>query len=879
VRVVRTRCEHLVDPLGIDAVAPSLSWALESDRRGDVQTAWRVRVSSSPDGSGDLWDSGRVPGPKTLSIRYGGEPLTSRTRCWWTVQAWDADGEEAEPGHGTWELGLLKREDWFASWIAAPQAAPVHLRHGFQVDRPVVRARAYATARGLYDLWLNGSRVGEDLLRPGWTDYRTRIQVQTYDITDLVVDGPNAVGVLLGSGWYAGQVGWVEDVYAEAGPVSALVQLELTHDDGSVTVVGSGPSWLAHPSHLLQSDLMRGEVCDLRLAVPGWSEASCDETGWSSVTVVPEPAAALVADTAPPVRRLLTLTPVGTWPGPDGGWIVDLGQNLVGRVRIRLDGPAGREVTLRHAEVLEPDGRLHVANLRTATSTDVVVLAGGPVEYEPTFTTHGFRYVEVTGVDEPPVLQGIVLGSDLPQVGSFACSNETVTQLQRNIEWSQRGNHLEVPTDCPQRDERLGWTGDAQSFVSTAACNADLTAFYGKWLTDLIDTQRADGAFGDVAPLVLPELFSSAAPGWGDAGTVVPMTLFQHYGDEALLERCYPAMRSWVERLHMLNPDLLWRQGRGNDYGDWVAVDADTPPELVSSAFLAHSTQLVAKAAALLGRDEDAARFADAFQRAREAFCSAYVTPSGRVFGGTQTSYVLPLAFDLVPAEQRPVLAQHLVEDIGRCGQGDFMARRARRPAWHLSTGFLGIRDLLPVLTESGHLDVAYRLLENETFPSWGYSVVQGATTIWERWDAFTVDAGINRDRMNSFNHYCFGSVGAWLFSTVAGLAPAADAVGYDRVVVRPRPGGSIRWARASHQSVRGEISSSWELSEDGFALDVRVPCNARAEVWLPTNDPARVTESGRPLAEAHGVALLETRGTIVLSVGSGDYRFLTPTP
>lgn len=889
------RCAHLGDPCGLGDRNPVLTWELRSKIRGDTQTAWQVSVSSRPNGRADLWDSGKVAGGETVGIVYGGTPLSSRQRCWWSVRVWDALDRASEPATGSWEMGLLEPGDWQASWVAAPPALrelepspealadldgwrglrPVHLAGAFTVGSPVARARAYVTARGLYDLWLNGTRVGADLLRPGWTDYHQRIQVQTYDVTSLLRQGDNAVGVHLGTGWYAGRVFWLERVYGDDRP-SALVQLELTHDDGSVIVFGSDGTWLAQTSPLLWSDLMKGEALDAASLASDWAAPEADRRGWLTAEVVPAPTVPLVATAAPGVRRLMEIEPRDAWVGPDGQWIVDMGQNMVGRVRIRLDGPAGAVVRLRHAEVLEPDGRLHTANLRSARATDVVVLAGTEIVYEPTFTTHGFRYVEVTGLAGPPEssrLVGVVLGSDLPQVAEFSCSSELVTQLQRNIEWGQRGNHLEVPTDCPQRDERLGWTGDAQAFVSTAAMNADLTAFYDKWLTDLMDTQQPDGAFGDVAPLILPELFASASAGWGDAGTVVPTTLFQHYGDHAQLARCYPAMVAWVDRLHRLNPDLLWRHGRGNDYGDWVPVDADTPQELVASAFLAHSTDLVARAARVLGRDEEAAHYAEIFGRACAAFCGAYVAPSGRVYGATQTSYVLPLAFGLVPPDKRPALAGFLVADIARSGEGEFMATTRRRPPWHLSTGFLGIRDLLPVLTDAGYLDVAYRLLENETFPSWGYSIRQGATTIWERWDAYTVEDGIKDGGMNSFNHYCFGSVGQWLFSTVAGIAPAPDAVGFDRIVVRPRPGGSLTWAAASHRSVRGEIATSWRLLGDRVELDVRIPCNARAEVWVPAT--AGVTEGGLPLAAAPGVTVLgQGEGETRVAVGGGEYRF-----
>ncbi|HVB26521.1 MAG TPA: family 78 glycoside hydrolase catalytic domain, partial [Mycobacteriales bacterium] len=578
-RALALRVEYRTDPVGIDVRRPRLSWELESAVRGDVQIGYRIAVSSSAAqaaaATGDLWDSGRVSSAETIGIEYDGPELRSGQRCWWSVHVWDASGGPSGWAPAAfWEMGLLEDSDWRAVWIApaveasqsvgpphgvtldpgSPLASrfdlggwrgprPAYLRQRFSVEAPVVAARAYVTARGLYDLHVNGQRVGEDLLRPGWTDYDKRIQYQVYDVTPFVRSGANAVALLLGSGWFAGRVAWQDRIYGDT--PSVLVQLQITRADGAVEFVCSDGSWVSAASPLLWSDLLIGECFDASAQVTGWDAAELDDTSWQPVTVVAPPTAPLVAERGPAVRRLRVLTPISVRQQVPGRWTFDMGQNMVGRVRLRVSGPAGTRLVIRHAEMLEADGRLHTANLRKALATDIVVLDGDDIVYEPHFTTHGFRYVEVSGLPGSPAdgfLTGIVLGSDLPQAGEFECSHPLVNALQSNIVWGQWGNFFEVPTDCPQRDERLGWTGDAQAFINTACFNADTAAFFTKWLDDLIDTQRPDGAVGDVAPLVRPAMFGAAAPGWGDAVVIVPWRLYERYGDRGLLNRCFPAM-------------------------------------------------------------------------------------------------------------------------------------------------------------------------------------------------------------------------------------------------------------------------------------------------------------------------------------------------
>jgi alpha-L-rhamnosidase len=546
-----------------------------------------------------------------------------------------------------------------------------------------------------------------------------------------------------------------------------------------------------------------------------------------------------------------------------------MGQNMVGWARLKVRGEAGTTVRMRFAEALNPDGTIYTENLRSARQTDTYVMGGGGEEvYEPRFTSHGFHYVEVTGYPgEPPLdaVVGRVVHSATPPSGSFECSSPMVNRLQSNIVWGQRGNFLSIPTDCPQRDERLGWTGDAQIFVRTASLNMDVAAFFAKWMDDVQDAQSPEGAFTDVVPLLegsgVIDL-SRGAPAWGDAGVIVPWTIYKTYGDTRIIEKHYDAMTRWMSYLREANPDLLRRNKLGNNYGDWLSPEGDaTPKDLLATAYWAHDANLMAEMSRTIGRD--AAGYEELFEGVKEAFNRAYVDPDGKIKGDTQTGYVVALHMGLLPEELRARAAEHLV-------------RTVEEKDWHLSTGFVGVGYLCPVLTEAGYPEVAYRLLNNETYPSWGYTIKNGATTIWERWDGWTEEHGFQSPNMNSFNHYSLGSVGEWLYRYVAGIDLDPRGAGYDRIVIRPRPGGGLAHASAGYDSVRGGIESAWELSDGEFRLRVTIPPNTRATVHVPAADGTEVSEGGGPVEEAEGVELLRGDGEeAVLSVGSGRYEFV----
>lgn len=762
-----------------------------------------------------------------------------------------------------------------------------YLRKSFTLSAPPKSARLYATALGIYQLSINGQRVGNDIFRPGWTDYHKRIQYQTYDVTKLLQKrGENVLGVVLGNGWYSGHIGLTGRQNYGPAP-RALLLLVLENADGTTQRIVTDGSWKAATGPILSDDMLMGETYDARREQTGWHAPGFNDGEWKPVLVeprgmvppggkgarlYPKPATnvPLVAQLGPSVEKFTELKAKSVTEKPAGSYVFDLGQNMVGWARLRVKGTAGTTVRLRFAEMLNPDGSIYTTNLRGAKATDYYTLKGGGEEvYEPTFTFHGFRYVELTGFPGKPgkeAVTGVVVTSATPVSGSFACSNPMVNRLQSNIVWGQMGNYLEAPTDCPQRDERLGWMGDAQVFIRTACYNRDVASFITKWTQDVVDAQSPSGGFPDVTPRI--GVLNDGSPAWGDAGVIVPWTVYLHYGDTRLLDQRYPAMAKWIEHIHSANPNLLWINRSGNNYGDWLNIGADMPREIIGTCYFAYSTHLVAKAARVLGKTADAEKYENLFRQIKAAYNAAYVRPDGRILdrngkGDTQTCYLMALRFDLLSPEMRQLAIRHLVTDI------------VEKRGTHLSTGFVGVSYLNPTLTQTGHTDVAYRLLNNDTFPSWGYSIKQGATTIWERWDGWTVEKGFQDPGMNSFNHYSLGSVGEWLYHTVAGIDLDPEQPGFKHILLRPRPGGGLTYAKATYDSIQGRIVSDWTLENGTFRWKVVVPANTTATVYIPAANAASVTEGNAPITQAEGVRFLRMEdGAAVYNVGSGTYLF-----
>ncbi len=804
-----------------------------------------------------------------LSLGYPGkEPVVLFSDRQWKTAAgkaegWTAVDFDASRWKAAAEIVPMGQSPWGSDANRTPSQSPILHKTMKLADKPIATARLYATALGLYELRINGRRVGNHAMAPDWTDYDKRVRYQVYDVGGLLQPGQNALAALLGNGRYCGHMGFGRLQQWGKEP-ALLAQLEVTYRDGSTQRIVTDASWRVHGSPILASDLMVGESYDARRELPGWDEPGLDDAAWAAAKLRKPSHGPLEGQVMEPVRELAGLQPKTIREAAPGRWIFDLGQNMVGVVCLQVAAPAGTRLVLRHAEMLNPDGTIYTENLRCAAATDTYVCrGGGPEMWQPRFTLHGFRYVELTGLPGKPdreTVNGVVIGSDTPRAGRFECSDPRINQLQANIEWGQRGNYLSVPTDCPQRDERMGWMGDAQVFIGTAACNADVAAFFTKWLLDVDDAQMPDGAFTNVSPS--PE-HGHGTPAWGDAGVICPWTIYQVYGDRRVLQRHLPAMTRWIQWCRTQSTGLIRDKDRGGDFGDWLSIKADTPNDVIGTAYFAYSTRLVAKSYEALGKSAEAAEYERLFQDIKAAFNKRYVAADGRIHGNTQCCYAMALRFDLLPAELRPKAAQYLEDDIKAKG-------------WHLSTGFVGVSYLLPVLTEAGKLDTAYRLLMQDTFPSWLFSVKHGATTVWERWDGWTPERGFQDPNMNSFNHYALGSCGRWLFDTVAGIGLDPARPGYRHILIHPRPGGGLTWAKAFYRSIRGPIATEWSFRSDGtLALGVTIPVGATATVYLPASDPRSLRESGKPLQDAEGVRLLRREGACaVLEIGSGSYHF-----
>jgi len=730
-----------------------------------------------------------------------------------------------------------------AQWISSPLVGGVYtsapapyFRKSFSISQPVKKATLTITALGIYEPYLNGERVGDHIFAPGWTDYSKRVQYQVYDVVRFLKKGENILGNILGDGWYCGSLGWENKRQTWGDRPKLLAHLEIILADGTTTSIVTDKSWKISAGPILQNDFLQGEVYDARLELGPWCESGYDDSAWAEALLSESPKIEMHPSPAPPVRHIATLMPktIAHHPYWRDRRIIDFGQNFAGRVSISVKTKPGRTITLRFAEILNPDGTLYTENLRGARVTDYYTCKSDQTEaWEPHFTFHGFRYVEIFGVkeDETFEIKGIVLHSDTPPTGSFSCSHPLLNQLQSNITWGQKSNFLEVPTDCPQRDERLGWTGDAQVFIRTAAFNMDVRGFFHKWLRDLADTQTPEGAIMRVAPNYLAIGISDGGPAWSDAMVICPWTIYICYGDREVLEENYePMVRYHTYLTKKLTLDHI-RSHPDVDpwggHGDWLALDGSgktegiTPRDLIGTAFYAYDTEILAKTAEILGKKEDSSRFAALHKKIAAAFCRRFVTEDGLIVSGTQTSYVLALHFRLLPEKLRPVAAKALAQDVEKRG-------------FHLATGFVGTPYILDVLTENGHLDTAYKLLEQETFPSWLFPVKNGATTIWERWDGWTPDKGFQDKGMNSFNHYAYGAVGSWMYQTVAGLDLDPSEPGYRHIIFKPRPGGTITSAQADLKTPHGKASIRWEKSKAGLKLSLTVPPGTRATLLPP---------------------------------------------
>lgn len=883
IEVNQLRCEYSENPIGIAEKQPRLSWILTSAIENQVQTAYQVLVASSPsllsERKADFWNSSKVESDRSIQVNYEGRELKSRDACWWKVRVWDKDGKASawsEPA--SFEMGLLEAGDWKADWIKSSlefeeldHPSPM-LRKGFKLGQAIKSARLYISSLGLYVAEINGQRVGDQVLTPGWTSFQHRVQYQTFDVSSMLNIGDNAMGVVLGNGWYRAFRPNSQNVDGYGSEsLDVMAQLEVLYADGTREVICTDPSWKSSTGPILGSTIYDGESYDARLEKPGWSKAGYAEHDWSGVEVVSYDKSKVVAPAAPPVKKIEEILPIEVLITPEGDTVVDMGQNMVGWIRLKVDCPAGTEIQLRHAEVLDKEGNFYTANLRKAAQTNTYICKGGGEEvFEPSFTFQGFRYVDVSGYPgevTKEMLTGVVVHSDMEKRGSFSCKDELINQLQHNILWGQKGNFLDVPTDCPQRDERLGWTGDCQAFAPTACYNMDCAGFYTKWLKDLALDQHEDGAVPHVIPNVLGR---GGAHGWQDAATIVPWVVYQYYGDVQILKEQYASMKALVEYMRKEAGDAYIWVPRERQFGDWLAFattrsdypGATTDKDLLASAFFYHSTDLLQRTAKILGKESDAGDYLKLMTLIKEAYAKEYLTPNGRMSSNTQTAYVIALAYGLIPEELEAVAAQRLADDVNAFG--------------HLTTGFLGTPHLCHVLTTYGYLEEAYKLLYRKNYPSWLYPVTQGATTIWERWDGQKPDGSFQNPGMNSFNHYAYGAVGDWLYRKVAGIDLDPANPGFKAFVIKPHPGHEMNEVQASHFSPYGTISSAWKIEDGQFTLTVEIPVNTSAEVYVPASGSG-LEVNGEACSSAEKV---EEKGLdysyYKLKKGSGSYTFVS---
>ena len=881
VKVSNLLCENKTNPIGIAVTQPRLSWQLTSQKRNIMQTAYEIKVSAGAAGSNRnpgnvVWNSGKVSSSQSVHVPYAGDSLQQGVKYNWQVRVWDNNGKaSAWSPVAYWMVGLLNPSDWKAKWIEAGYqedtvSRPATLfRRQFVAGKKVKSAVAYITAHGMYEAFINGKRIGDFYLTPGWTSYHKRLQYQMYDVTGLMTQGRNAIGVLLGSGWYRGILSYYNRNNHYGKDISLLFQLHINYEDGSSEIVLSDETWKSSTGAIRYSEIFNGETQDARKEQTGWTRANFNDTSWSGVQVKNHAKENIIATENEPVKKQEIFKPFKIITTPKGEKVLDFGQNLVGWVVMKAKGKTGDKITLSHAEVLDKTGNFYTENLRQAKQQNIYILKGGEEEtFEPHFTWQGFRYVKVDGLSGelmPENYTAVALYSDMKRTGNFTCSNPLVNQLQHNIEWSQKGNFVEIPTDCPQRDERMGWTGDAQVFSRTATFNMNVNSFFAKWLKDLAAEQHPDGG----VPLVIPNMLGNQGrvAGWSDAATIIPWNMYMAYGDKQILKDQYPSMKAWIDYIQKKTNNNLW--DKGWHLGDWLFYSpqgdlhgsaAITDKFLIAQCFYAHSMQLLINAAGVLGKTDDVETYSTILKDIKSAFLKEYLTPNGRLTSGTQTAYTLALNFDILPENMRAGAAKRLADNIASYNN-------------HLTTGFLGTPYLCHVLSRFGYDSIAYKLLLQETYPSWLFPVKMGATTIWERWDGIKRDSTFQDPAMNSFNHYAYGAIGDWMYRNMAGLSE--DAPGYKRIKIMPHIGKGITYAKADLNTYYGKASSGWQLQNNQLILNVEIPANTSGSIYIPAKNVDLITEGGKRLSGIKGLKVTGKQGDYIkVEAGSGQYVF-----
>lgn len=851
------RCEYKTDPLGIDMANPRLSWIIEADdsMKDILQTAFQIQVAIKKD---DLineaklfWDSKKTQSDKSTHLVYKGKNIPSKTRVFWRVRVWDNHSRKSEWSKiAFWETGILDSTQWKADWIRPDlvednkkdNPAPF-LRKKFNLRNEIKKAKLYITSKGLYHATINGQLVTNQVFNPGWTSFNKRLQYQIYDVTNLLVKGENAIGVILGDGWYRGRFGFGKEKRNHYGEKLALLyQLEIEYINGKKKMILSDKSWKSSTGPIVMSNIYDGEIYNGTLELNNWDKVGFNDNNWQRVVEENYSKGNIVSSIGEPVKRIQEIEAIKKIITPKNELVFDFGQNLVGRVKIQLKGIKNDTLTIYHAEVLDSDGNFYNQNLRSAKQkVQYVFKNNNEVIYEPFFTFQGFRYIKVEGYSgnlSTENFTAVVIHSDMEKTGNFECSDSLINQLQSNIIWGQKGNFLDVPTDCPQRDERMGWTGDAQAFASTAMFNFNTAAFYTKWMKDVDADQLPNGSI----PFVIPDVIGgNGSTGWGDVVTILPYTMYQKYGDKRILEQHYHNMKGWVNYLHSLaGEDLLLDSSF--HFGDWLffihptywnVKPGYTDIDLISTAFFAYSTKIVAKTARIIGKTEDELKYNKLFSSVSKKFQQEYMTSSGRLSSNSQTAYILALQFELLPNEYREKAFNYLVENIISRG-------------YHLSTGFLGTPYLCHVLSKFGRADIAYKLLFRKEYPSWLYPVTKSATTIWERWDGIKPDGSFQDVQMNSFNHYAYGAIGDWIYSNVAGIQHDASNPGYKHIIIKPIIDTLMTYAKAQLNTPYGLIATNWKTEGKKFYFKATIPSNTKATIYLPYLDKIYEVGSGK---------------------------------
>ena len=848
-RVFDLQCDYMQNPMGYDVDRPALSWRAEAKGINKSQSAYQYQIATDCAFNGIIKDTGKVPSDQSVCLRTD-IALAPMTRYFWRVRIWDEQDNGSDWSDAAYFETARYDSPWKAEWIGGEKEFP-QLRKGFALNKPLKSARIYACGVGLYQLFVNGERVSDELA-PGVVAYDAWLPYQTYDVTDILKQGKNAVGAQLGNGYYKGRVSWNgiperRNIYGDK--LGLIAELVLNYEDGTTETIITDDSWRASVSPFIRTEIYDGEVYDARMAIPDWADAEYDGGSWDSAIIQDIDKKKLQAKLGTAVKVMEEIKPIEIITTPAGETVIDFGQNFGGWVRFFADVPAGTELKLQFGEALDKHGNFYRDNMRSALAEYIAISDGEPRWYRPYFTFFGFRYAMLTGFPKAPALKdfiGEVIYSSMPDTGFFECSDDRVNRLFQNARWGQRSNFIDIPTDCPQRDERMGWTGDAQVFAATACMNTMSDAFYRKYLRDLWIEQQDLGFVPVVVPYILrgANQWNNTTTGWGDAATIIPWVLYTYYGDTAILETQFDSMTAWVD--YMTAQDTLGvDRYYGFHLGDWLAQDTKdkdnlfglTPTELIATAYYAYSADIVSKAAKVLGKTAETKKYADLAKRVRKAFRDEFVSPNGRVASETQTAQLITLYMDMVEPDQRETVAGHL-------------AHRMKFDKYKLTTGFLGTPYLCPMLSANGLNEYAYELLLQTAFPSWLFMVERGATTMWERWNSINENGDFGPVSMNSLNHYAYGSIAEWMYRYVGGINPVECAPGYKKALLRPMPNDKLSHANTRLDTVHGTIKSNWAINDGELTVEFEIPFNVKAEIELPCAAGASILENGKPISE-----------------------------